>query len=41
MPWFIKCFNETTNEDIELRVCANQLYPDEDTLLDITELYLQ
>ena len=40
MPWFIQTFNVTTNEDIELRVCCNEDYPDEDTLLDIIELYV-
>ena len=24
MPWFIKTFNETTAEDIELRVCGSE-----------------
>ena len=41
MPWFIKTLNVITNEDIELRVCSNQGYPDEDTPLDIIELYIQ
>ena len=31
MPWFTKTLNENTAEDIELRMCANQIYPDEDT----------
>ena len=41
MPWFIKTLNVITNEDIELRVCGNQDYPDEDTPLDIIELYIR
>ena len=41
MPWFIKTLNETTTEDIELRVCASQGYSDEDTPLDIIELYVR
>ena len=41
MPWFIKALNVTTNDDIELRVCSNQGYPDEDTPLDIIELYIR
>ena len=40
MPWFIKTLNVITNEDIELRVYANTIYPDEDTPLDIIELYV-
>ena len=41
MPWFIKTLNETTTEDIELRVCASQGYNDEDIPLDIIELYVR
>ena len=41
MPWFIKTLNETTTEDIELRVCGNEDYPDEDTPLDFIELYIR
>ena len=41
MPWFIKTLNETTTEDIELRMCGNERYPDEDIPLDIIELYIQ
>ena len=41
MPWFIKTLNEITTEDIELRLCGNQDYPDEDTPLDIIELYVR
>ena len=41
MPWFIKTLNVITNEDIELRVCRNQGYPNEDTPLDIIEFYIR
>ena len=41
MPWFIKSLNETTTKDIELRVCGNQGGYDEDTPLDIIELYIR
>ena len=41
MPWFIKALNETINENIELRVCGDIDYPNEDTPLDIIELYIQ
>ena len=40
MPWFIKTLNETTIEDIELRVCANEGYINEDTPLDVIEVYV-
>ena len=42
MPWFIKTFNETTTEDIELRMCGSEdPSNDEDTPLDIIELYIR
>ena len=40
MLWFIMTLNENTNENIELRVCRNQGYSDEDNPLDIIELYI-
>ena len=41
MPWFIKTLNETTTENIELRVCGNEGSYDEDIPLDIIELYIK
>ena len=41
MPWFIKTLNETVNENIELRVCGDTDYLNEDTPLDIIELYIR
>ena len=41
MPWFIKTFNENTNENIELRICEDQGYPYEDNTLDIIVLYIR
>ena len=38
MPWFLKTLNETA---IELRVCSNQGLPDEDTPLNIIEIYVK
>ena len=40
MPWFNKTLSETTTEDIELRVCQDQSTGDEDTLLQVIELYI-
>ena len=40
MPLFLKTLNETTTDDIELRVCNDQGLPDEDTPLDIIEIYV-
>ena len=41
MPWFIKTLNETTTEDIELRVMADEDTSNEDIPLDIIELYIR
>ena len=42
MPWFIKALNETTNEDIEIRMCGSEdPSTDEDTPLDIIEVYIR
>ena len=40
MPWFMKTLNENTNEDIELRVMADEGTSNEDIPLDIIELYI-
>ena len=41
MPWFLKTLNETTTDNIGLRVCSNQGLPNEDTPLDIIEIYVK
>ena len=41
MPLFLKTLNETTTDDIQLRVCSNEGLPDEDTPLDIIEIYVK
>ena len=41
MPWFLKASIETTTEDIELRVCNNGGINNEDTPLDIIEIYVK
>ena len=35
IPWFLKTLNETTTDNIELRVCSDKGLPNEDTPLDI------
>ena len=40
MPWFIKTLGETTTEDIQLRLCINELLTNEETLLQLIELYV-
>ena len=41
MPWFNKALNETTTEVIELRLCQDQDTSNEDTLLQVIELFVQ
>ena len=41
MPWFNKTLSETTTEDIELRVCANEDITNEDTPLEVIELFVR
>ena len=41
MPWFNKTLSETTTEDIELRVCGDQNTNDEDTPLEVIELFVR
>ena len=40
MPWFLKTLNETISDDIALRVCSNNWISNEDTPLDIIEIYM-
>ena len=41
MPWFFKTLNETTTEDIELRVYGDQVETNnEDTSLQVIELFV-
>ena len=41
MPWFNKTLSETTTEDIELRVCGNHGIDNEDTPLQVIELFVR
>ena len=40
MPWFIKTLGENTTEDIQLRLCAEEPLDNEETLLQLIELYV-
>ena len=40
MPWFIRTLNETTTEDIELSVCGSAPISDEDTPIEVIELFV-
>ena len=40
-PWFCKELPQPTRDDIELRLCADQATSDEDTPLEVVEIYIQ
>ena len=40
MPWFVKSPNQSTTDNIQLRMCTSEGYPDESTPVDIIELYI-
>ncbi len=40
-PWFCKQLPQPTTDDIELRLCGNQNYQNEDTAIEIIELFVQ
>ena len=40
-PWFCKDLPEYTTEDIELRLCLNEGVGNEDTPIEVVELYVQ
>ena len=41
MPWFYRVLDDIIQDDIELRVCSDGGPPEEDTPLDIIELYVR
>ena len=41
MPWFVKTLGETTTDDIELRVCGSDVASNEDSPLDVIELFVR
>ena len=41
MPWFLKTSNEITTDNIELRVCGDEPSSNEDTPVDIIEIYVK
>ena len=40
-PWFLKQLPSTTTDDIEMRMCIDQARDDEDTPIEIIELYIR
>ena len=41
MPWFHKVLNQSTTDHVELRVCADQSTPDEDSPIVQYEIYVR
>ena len=41
LPWFQYLLNQTTEDGIEVRICANSDYSNEGILIDFLELYIQ
>ena len=41
LPWFQYQLSGMTQDDIEVRICQDQHFPDEGILIDILELYIQ
>ena len=39
-PWFCKRLPQPTTDDIELRVCGDQVISDEDTPIEVVEMYI-
>ena len=40
-PWFCKNLSTPTTDDIQLRLCLDDVIGDEDVLFEIVELYVQ
>ena len=40
-PWFCKDLPQPTSDDIELRICANQVLSNEDTPIELVDIYIQ
>ena len=41
LPWFCKKLPEPTTDDLEFRLCGDQLIADEDTPIELIQLYIQ
>lgn len=40
-PWFCKELSQSTTDDVEVRICADQNIKDEDSLIQAVELYVK
>jgi len=41
LPWFIREFPITQHDNIEIRICTNEVYSNEAVLVDQLKLYIQ
>ena len=41
MPWFCRTLPQEVSEDIEVRVCADQHFDDEEVYAELVEVYVQ
>ena len=41
LPWFCKELPQPTTDDLEVRICGDQSLADEDTPIDLVQLYIQ
>ena len=41
MPWFVRTLSQSTTDDIELRLCTSEGYPDETVPVDFFEFYVR
>lgn len=41
MPWFVKHLAESTNEQLEIRLCSEQISNDNDVLIEVIELLVK
>ena len=39
-PWFCKTLPQPTTDDLELRICCNQHHTDEDTIINLVDIYV-
>ena len=41
MPWFYRTLSQEVSDDIEVRLCANSGYTNEETYVELVEIYVQ
>ena len=41
LPWFCKELPQSTTDYLEIRICSDEVLSNEDTLIDLVQLYIQ